>query len=109
MYTISQPARAIIDPAKNGGNEVIEFDGKSSTVAIVTFKFKKRPEFVEPYNVFVMRSGNIQGVGIILNVTPITEDINPNPDAERNRQRKKKRIPRAERKKFRQSLLAQKS
>ena len=74
LNTIAQPARMIIDPSENGGKNVLCFDGKTTSVAIVTFKFKLRPEYVEPYNLFVLRSGDIQGLGMVINVLSINDD-----------------------------------
>lgn len=85
LYTIRQSARMIIDPAENNGQDVITFDGKSSTVVIATFKFKQNPEFIEPFNRFVLRSGSIQGIGLITSIIPIDEDLDAKPDAVRSR------------------------
>lgn len=79
MATIKQSARMIIDKEDNNGNDIISFDG-TSKIAIVTFKFKVHPEFVEPYNIFVLTSGDIQGIGLVLSILPISEDDDPNPD-----------------------------
>lgn len=77
--TIRQPARIILDPAENNGKEVVGFDGKSN-IAIVTFKFKCYPEYVEPYTVFLIRNGDIHGIGVILSITPMCQDIDAEPD-----------------------------
>lgn len=93
LYTIRQAARMIIDPAENGGKDVISFDGEKENVAIVTFKFKQNPEFVEPYNLFVLRSGDIQGVGLVIGITPIEEDDDAKPDPEKFKKYRRKRAP----------------
>lgn len=81
LNTISQSARIIeINPLENNGNSVIEFNDKTETVAIVSFKFKAHPQFVELYNLFVLRSGEIQGVGLIIGITPIKDDEEAKPD-----------------------------
>jgi GTPase len=81
LYTIRQAARICkIDPVENGGNDVLCFDGKSVSVATVTFKFKQHPEFIEPYNLFVLRSSDIQGVGLVTSIIPIDEDEDAKPD-----------------------------
>ena len=80
LYTIRQSARMIIDPAENNGQDVITFDGKNTMVVIATFKFKQNPEFVEPFNRFVLRSGSIQGIGLVTSITPIDEDSDARPD-----------------------------
>lgn len=92
LYTIRQSARMIIDPRENNDQDVIKFDGKSTTVVIATFKFKQNPEFVEPYNRFLLRSGSIQGVGLVIGITPIEEDSDAKPDPVKN-SRFKKRVP----------------
>lgn len=80
LYTVRQAARMIIDPSENDGNSVINFDGKNTMVATVTFKFKQNPEFIEPFNRFVLRSGSIQGIGLVIGITPIDEDSDARPD-----------------------------
>lgn len=80
LYTIRQSARMIIDPSENNGHDIITFDGKSTTVVIATFKFKQNPEFIEPFNRFVLRSGSIQGIGLITSILPVDEDSDARPD-----------------------------
>jgi GTPase len=80
LFTIRQSARMIIDPRENFGNEIICFEGLSPSVAIVTFKFKVSPEYVEPYNVFVLRSGDIHGAGIVVSTLSIEDDDDAKPD-----------------------------
>jgi GTPase len=83
LFTIRQSARMIIDPADNNGNDVITYDGSGSsgaTVAVVTFKFKLHPEYIEPYNLFVLRSGDIQGIGLVISTLPIDQDDDAEPD-----------------------------
>lgn len=53
---------------------------KSGEAGIVQFKFKVAPEFIEPYNLFAFRSGEIHGIGMVLNRLPINEDSNAKPD-----------------------------
>lgn len=81
LNTIAQPARMIVDPYENGGKKEICFDGSTTSVAVVTFKFKMKPAFVEPYNLFVLRSGDIQGVGMVINTLErgIDTDYRPDP------------------------------
>lgn len=80
LYTIRQSARMIIDPSENNGQDIITFDGKNTMVVIATFKFKQNPEFVEPFNRFVLRSGSIQGIGLVTSILPIDEDVDARPD-----------------------------
>jgi GTPase len=80
LHTIAQAARMIIDPVENGGKKEICFDGQTTSVAVVTFKFKEKPEFIEPYNLFVLRSGDIQGLGMVIDTLSIENDLDANPD-----------------------------
>lgn len=80
LNTIAQPARMIVDPNENGGKKEICFDGQSTSVAVVTFKFKMKPAFIEPYNLFVLRSGDIQGVGMVVDTLAKTVDTDYRPD-----------------------------
>lgn len=96
LYTIRQAARMTIDPRDNNGSDVITYDGSvpsASSVAVVTFKFKMHPEFIEPYNLFVLRSGDIQGIGLVISTVSINEDDDAKPDPikiRRNRQTRKR-------------------
>lgn len=86
LYTVRQAARITFDPAENNtsknekGEDIIMFDGKSDSVAVVTLKFKQNPEFVEPYNLFILRSADIQGVGIVTEIVPLELDDDAKPD-----------------------------
>lgn len=94
MANIQQSVRMIIDPKDNDGNDVIVYDGSAlstSTVAVVTFKFKCHPEFIEPYTLFVLRSGNIQGIGLVISTVPISEDDDAKPDPQKDPMRGSKR------------------
>jgi len=93
LHTIRQTARATIDPSENGGRDVIEFSGKNAIVVIATFKFKQHPEFIEPLSRFLLRSGSIQGVGLVIGTIPIENDPDAHPDMQKssNRFRRKTR------------------
>jgi len=80
LGTIRQTARIILDPEENGGQDNIGFNAKSTNIAIVTFKFKCSPEFVEPYSVFLFRSGDIHGLGVVLSSLSINNDTDARPD-----------------------------
>lgn len=84
LYTIRQSARMFIDPLENNGQDIITFDGTNNMVVIATFKFKQHPEFIEPYNRFILRNGAIQGIGLIISILPISEDIDGRPDPVKN-------------------------
>lgn len=94
MANIQQSVRMIIDPNDNDGNDVIVYDGSAlstSNVAVVTFKFKSHPEFIEPYTLFVLRSGDIQGIGLVMSTVPISEDDDPKPDPPKDPMKRSKR------------------
>jgi GTPase len=73
---VRQTGRMILEPAKNDSKDYI----KSKDFAYVTFKFKQRPEYIEPYQVFVFRSGGVHGVGIVLGTLPVNIDMDARPD-----------------------------
>lgn len=80
LNTIRQSARIIIDPRENNNQDVIKFEGKNSTVVVATFKFKQHPEYLELYNKFLLRSGTIQGIGLIIGLTSVEDDMDAKPD-----------------------------
>ena len=69
-----------MDPEENDNQDNIGFNFKSTNIAIVTFKFKNNPEFIEPYSVFLFRSGDVHGLGVILNILPVPSNslVDPN-------------------------------
>ena len=83
---IRQTARMTINPDDNNGKDHIS----SKDYAYVTFKFINRPEFIEPYQVFVFRSDTVHGVGVILDILPITQDPKPFPDIHRRQMKLRK-------------------
>ena len=78
---IRQTTRMYLDPALNNSKDCI----KSKDYAYVTFKFKQRPEFIEPYQIFFFMSGNVHGLGIIVNPIPIHSDSDAKPDPARTK------------------------
>ncbi|AYV78858.1 MAG: GTP binding translation elongation factor [Edafosvirus sp.] len=60
---------------------------KTKDIAIAAFKFKFRPEFIEKDMTFFFREGCTRGVGQILDILPIAEDIDANPDQATRRRR----------------------
>ena len=68
----------------------------AGNVAVVTFKFKEKPEFLEPYGLFIFRSGNIHGVGTIVEPLSIEKDPNAKPDPVKSKRFKKVRKARAQ-------------
>jgi GTPase len=73
---IRQPARMILDSTINENKDCI----KLGEYAVVTFKFIQRPEFIDVNQVFVFRSGIVQGVGVIVDLIPIYLDDDAKPD-----------------------------
>lgn len=73
---VRQSGRMIIKPELNEDRDHI----KLKEFGHVTFKFKARPEFIEKYQTFVFRSGCIHGIGIILNILPVSIDNDAKPD-----------------------------
>lgn len=61
---------------------------RSGAVEKVTFKFKIRPEYLEPGTVFVFRSGDIHGVGCVIDVIPLIEDDDAQPEPVRKKFRR---------------------
>ena len=80
LNTIRQSARMVLDPRENNNQDVIKFEGKNTTVIIASFKFKQHPEFIETYNRFLLRSGSIQGIGLIIGITSVEDDQDARPD-----------------------------
>lgn len=76
IANVRQTGRMIFESTKNNDKDCI----KSKDFAYVSFKFKQRPEYIEPYQVFVFRSGCVHGVGIVLDNIPINKDIDAKPD-----------------------------
>jgi GTPase len=76
---VRQTGRMIYDPAKNNDKEII----KSKDFALVSFKFKQRLEYIEPYQIFSMRSGCVHGIGVIINVHPYFTDDDCKPDPQK--------------------------
>lgn len=67
---VRQSGRMTINPELNNGNDHI----KLKEFGNVSFKFKFRPEFIEKYQTFIFRSGNVHGVGIVTDIVPISKD-----------------------------------
>jgi GTPase len=80
LGTIKQQARVILNADENGGSDTIGFDTMSKNIAIVTFKFQCHPEFVRPYSVFLFRSGDIHGIGVVLSTLSVNDDDKAQPD-----------------------------
>jgi elongation factor 1-alpha len=76
---VRQCARLIMDPQNNDGKDVIS----SKEYAYVTFKFKFKPALIEPYQLFIFKSGYIQGIGVVLDMVPCSNDDDAKPDPDK--------------------------
>jgi GTPase len=61
---------------------------KSGDVEKVMFKFRIRPEYLDPGTVFVFRSGDIHGVGCVINVLSLEADNDAQPEPLKKKFRK---------------------
>ena len=59
------------------------------SIDVMWFKFKVQPQFVEKGSLFTFRSGNIHGVGWIIDTLPIEQDTDAMPDRIKKRYSKK--------------------
>ena len=64
------------DPKLNNDRETI----CCREYAYVTFKFKFKPELIEHNQIFIFRSGNVHGVGLILATSLSLTDLAPGPN-----------------------------
>ena len=85
---IRQSARMIMEKNLNQDKDYI----KTKEYAHITFKLKQRPEYIEPYQTFIFRSGCVHGVGIVLNPLPISQDTNAKPDPLKTKHRKQLKL-----------------
>jgi GTPase len=81
---VRQCARLIMEPQYNDGKDTIS----SKDYAYVTFKFKFKPALIEPYQLFIFKSGYIQGIGVVLDMTPCTNDDDAKPDLDKQNKTK---------------------
>ena len=65
---------------------------KTGDKALVEFKFKFKPEFVETDVTFFFREGSTRGVGIIKSVLPVSDDPNATPDIHKVKRKYKKKL-----------------
>lgn len=61
---------------------------KSNDIEVVWFKFRHRPEFLDPGTVFIFRSGDIHGVGCVISILPLDQDNDATPEPEKRKYRK---------------------
>jgi GTPase len=93
--TICQAARVleddtfteeIVDTA-NGGRRIVKKVMGPGDIAAMWFKFRQRPEHVIPGSILTFRSGEIHGVGIVLETLPISQDEDGKPDEIKRKKR----------------------
>jgi elongation factor 1-alpha len=73
---VRQSARMILNKDLNSDKDHV----KLKEFAIVSFKLKQRPEYIEPYQTFIFRSGCVHGVGVVTSVLPLAMDPDAKPD-----------------------------
>lgn len=61
---------------------------KSNDIEVVWFKFRHRPEFLDPGTIFIFRSGDIHGVGCVISILPLDQDNDAKPEPEKRKYRK---------------------
>lgn len=72
--------------------KAIERKLKSGDVEIVSLKFAQKPEYIEGNNIFIFRSGEIHGIGMVVDTVPLSLDNNAQPEPQKKRV-KKPRFP----------------
>lgn len=65
---------------------------KSGDVEVVSLKFAQKPEYIEGNNIFIFRSGEIHGIGMVVDSIPLALDENAHPEPQK-RKVKKPRFP----------------
>lgn len=80
MNNIRQSARILINPDENDGNNIIGFNSRGGNIAVVTFKFICHAEYVEPYTIFIFKSGDIHGFGVVIQPILVENDPDAKPD-----------------------------
>ena len=91
--TVCQAARVLEDDtfteevvdSGGGGKRIVKKVMGPGDIAAMWFKFRQRPEHVIPGSILTFRSGEIHGVGIILETLPIGQDNDAQPDAAKRR------------------------
>ena len=93
--TVCQAARVLEDDTfteevadlANGGKRVVKKVMGPGDIAAMWFKFRQRPEHVIPGSILTFRSGEIHGVGIVLETLPIGQDDDAKPDETKKKNR----------------------
>lgn len=97
--TISQTARVledetfteIVSDGSDGTQRKVKKTMGPGSIASMWFKFKRDPEHVVPGSLLTFRSGEIHGVGIILETLPIGDDADAKPDVLKKNKHKNKK------------------
>ncbi|AYV81933.1 MAG: GTP binding translation elongation factor [Harvfovirus sp.] len=86
---VCQTARLMFSKEDNDGKDAL----RTGDTAIVNFKFKFKPEFIETYaetgRYFFFREGTTRGRGKIISITKISDDPDPTPDPISDRSKRK--------------------
>jgi GTPase len=72
--------KMIASLSKRERKEVAQKKIRSGAVEKVTFKFRIKPEYLEPGSVFVFRSGDIHGVGCVTKSLSLDQDDDAQPE-----------------------------
>lgn len=91
--TIRQSARMILEDEKEYDYTLSKRENKinlskkikAGDTEEVQFKFRYNPEYIEKGTIFVFRSGEIHGVGMITDVLALKDDPNPIPDPKKKK------------------------
>ena len=73
---VRQPVRLILTKDETDNVSMI----KGGDYALVEFKFKIKPEFIEPYQIFIFRCGTVHGIGMVVQPVPLELDEFAKPD-----------------------------
>lgn len=65
---------------------------KTGEKALVEFKFKYKPEFLETETTFFFREGSTRGVGVIKYITSVSDDTTSGPDVHKVKRKYKKKL-----------------
>ena len=70
----------IVNDTQTGKQKIIKKVMGPGAITTLWFKFIQHPEHLIPGTLFTIRSGELQGIGMILDILPITLDENATPD-----------------------------
>lgn len=78
--------------SKREKREMTQKKIKSGSVEKVVFKFRQHPEYLEKGTVFVFRSGDIHGVGCVIDVVPLSVDGDAQPEPLKKKYRRERPV-----------------